>query len=266
VSEPNGYPTGVPCWVDAWRPDPEGAVAFYREIFGWEAENRAGSGASPYYVCTLNGRDVAAIGSAPAADLAPDWNTYVRVDDVEASTSAVLDAGGRIVVEPYDAHDGGRRVIVADPAGATFGLWQLGTSQGAQVVNAPGAWAMSILNTAATDDATRFYGAVLGWTTSTFDMGDLGLTMWHLPGYLGGEPDQPVPRDVVAVMMPAADGTAAHWGVNFWASDANHVAATTAELGGSVVEPPIDRPPFRETVVTDPDGATIAVSQLVREG
>src|SRR5215203_5361252 len=53
-----------------------------------------------------------------------------------------------------------------------FGVWQPGAHKGAQLVNEPGAWAMSQLNTSDTEGAKAFYGAVLGWETDTFDMGE----------------------------------------------------------------------------------------------
>src|SRR5206468_10828957 len=40
-----------------------------------------------------------------------------------------------------------RAALLSDPAGAVFGVWRPGTHRGAQLVNEPGAWAMSILNT-----------------------------------------------------------------------------------------------------------------------
>jgi predicted enzyme related to lactoylglutathione lyase len=29
------YQPGVPCWVDTVQPDVEGAVSFYKQLFGW---------------------------------------------------------------------------------------------------------------------------------------------------------------------------------------------------------------------------------------
>jgi uncharacterized protein len=264
MSERTEYPVGVPCWVDALRADPASAVAFYAAVFDWEADDRSGSSSSdPYYVCTLRGRDVAGIGPRPAADIAPWWNTYVRVGSVDAATATAVDAGGRVVLGPYASHDGGRHAIVADPAGATIGMWELGTHGGAQLVNEPSAWAMSVLNTAAVDEATRFYGAVFGWTTSVFDAGGAELTMWHRPDYVGGEPSQPVPRDVVAVLAPLPDSdAAAGWSINLWVHDADEVVARAIEHGGTVVSSPADRPPFREAVIADPEGAAVSISQL----
>jgi uncharacterized protein len=88
--------------------------------------------------------------------------------------------------------------------------------------------------------------------------------MWRLPGYLGGEPKQAVPRDVVAVMAPlTGEGVAPHWSVNLWVDDADAVAGKAAELGGDVVDAPTDGPGFRDAVLADPEGARFSVSQLI---
>jgi uncharacterized protein len=262
MSQRTDYPAGSPCWVDALQPDPKAAATFWAAIFGWELEERIGLNGGPrYYVGRLRGSEVAGIGSASTSDVSPHWKTYVRVDDVDATTATAIEAGGRLVDDNLPSFEADRRVLLADPTGATFGVSQ---GLGAQRVNEPGAWSMSMLNTGDTAAATAFYGALFGWTTSTFDAGGAELTMWHLKGYVGGEPSQPVPRDVVAAMGPLPDADApAHWNVNFWVPDADATAARAEALGGSVVVAPSDRPPFREAVVADPAGATIAVSQLV---
>ena len=56
------------------------------------------------------------------------------------------------------------------------------------------------------------------------------MLLWRLPGYVGGVPEQPVSREVVAVMAQTADGEVAHWRVDFWIADADAAAARAAEL------------------------------------
>ena len=86
------------------------------------------------------------------------------------------------------------------------------------MVNEPGAWAMSQLDTPDPDGAAAFYGAVFGWTTEAFGP----FTMFRLPGYVGGEPEQPVSREVVATMA-AADGPA-RWTPGLLGGDADAAA------------------------------------------
>jgi uncharacterized protein len=217
------------------------------------------SGTSTRYdMCQLGGRDVAAIGSPPPEGVGAAWTTYVWVDDADAAAAKAAQGGGSVVVAPFDSLDGGRMAIVADPAGAVLGLWQPGTHRGAQRVNEASAYAMSLLHTPDPEGAAAFYGALFGWTTESF--GD--ATMFRLPGFVGGEPQQPVSREVVAVMTPAGDGEPARWDVDFWIADADAAAARAPELGGAVVAGPYDTPIHREAVLADPTGATFTVSAL----
>jgi uncharacterized protein len=150
MSERDGYEPGVPCWVAAVHPDPEKAVSFYTELFGWEAANLMPPGSpGKYFVCTRRGRDVAAVGSerGGGAPAVPAWDTYILAESADDTVAKVADAGGCVIIEPFDRLDAARIAIVADPAGARFGVWQPGEHRGAQLVNEPGAWSMSQLNT-----------------------------------------------------------------------------------------------------------------------
>ena len=224
MSRRDGFGPGVPCWVDTWQPDAAGAAAFYAALFGWQTDmTDAPAGATVHVMCRLRGRDVAAIGGRPAGD-GPDlpvaWGTYVEVARTDDTVAAATAAGGTVAMAPFDSLDGGRMAVIVDPVGAPLGVWQLGRHGGAQVVNEPNAWAMSVLLCDDPEPARAFYAAVFGWEAEPFPMGDHEGTLWRLPGYVGGEPGQPVPRDVVAVMAPAF-GRPAAWVVNFWVEDAD---------------------------------------------
>jgi uncharacterized protein len=271
MSERDGYQPGVPCWIDTWQPDADAAVAFYTELFGWDAEdtmppNTPGN----HYTCRLRGRDVAAIASRPdkAPPTDPAWGTYVWVGSIDDATAKVKDAGGSVVMEPFDALDGGRIAIVADPAGAVLGVWQPGAHKGAQLVNEPGAWAMSALNTRDPEGAKAFYRAVFGWRTDAFDLEGVEVTMWRLPGYLGGQPLQPVPRDVVATMLPMGSDTPdevpPHWSVDFWVDDVDRAAEVAAGHGGKIAVAPYDIPAagLRQAVLVDPQGAPFSITRV----
>jgi len=247
MSERDGYAPGVPCWVDTWQDDADSAAAFYSGVFGWDAAR------GEYSLFQLRGRDVAGLGS-PVQN-APAWTTYVWVDSADETAAKARAAGGTIVAEPFDSLDGGRMAVIADPGGAVVAVWELGEHRGAQLVNEPGAWSMSMLSTPDAEAAATFYGEVFGWSTDSF--GD--FVMFRLEGYVGGEPAQPVPRDVIAVMAP---GEQAAWTPDFWVADADAAAARAGELGGQVVMGPFDTPVGRTAVLADPVGAVFSVSKV----
>jgi predicted enzyme related to lactoylglutathione lyase len=168
-------------------------------------------------------------------------------------------AGGTVLAGPMDLPPVGRLVVLEDPAGAAIGAFQPTGRAGAELVNEPGAWSMSALVGAELPAASAFYRAVFGWEAEEWH----GVTLFRLPGFVGGEPSQPVPRDVVAVGLPADGDGPARWEVDFWTDDADRVAATAVERGGRVLVAPHEEANFRTVVVADPGGATFSASQLL---
>jgi uncharacterized protein len=261
MSERNGFEPGVPCWVAGVHPDPAAAARFYTELFGWEAEDLMPADSSESYtVCRLRGRDVAALVSAgpTPAPPSPIWGTHVWVDSADEATAAARDAGGTVVAEPFDSPGGGRVAVIADPSDGVFGLWEPQGHEGAQLVNEPSAWAMSLLSTPDPEAAKAFYGDLFGWTTESFGP----ATLFRLSGYVGGEPSQPVPRDVIAVMV---EGEApAVWRPDFWVADIDAAVETASAQGGTTVAPPYDAAPnMKQAVLADPQGATFSITQLM---
>jgi uncharacterized protein len=259
------YPAGVPCWVETLQPEPRAALEFYAALFGW-----GGSGPGPmpgggeYFVARLNGDDAAGVASLPPGGIAePAWTTYVRVDDLEACIERARSAGGGVIVEPLAVPPAGRLAIIEGATGATFGLWEAGERPGAQRINEPGAWAISTLRTRDLTAATPFYAAVFGWQAEPFDAGEVRGVLFRLPGYVGGLPSQPVPRDVVAAAIEDTVIDGEHWSVDFWIDDVDAAIGRVTQRAGIVVRAPFDAPPFRRAVIADPAGAICTISQLV---
>jgi uncharacterized protein len=281
MPERDGYPAGVPCWVDTSQPDPDAAVAFYGALFGWEFENAMPEG-SPggYFIARVRGGDVAAVGGLPDGEPAKaTWKTYIWVDSADEAATRVRDAGGRVVTEPFDVMHAGRMAVFADREGASFCAWQAGQHRGARIVNEPGSLNFNTLSTRDVPGARAFYGKVFGW--EALELGG-GAGMWRLPGYgeflERGDPGlrkrmaesgaPPGFEDVVASLDPIGEHEAeapAQWGVTFAVEDADATAARASELGGQVLVPPLDAPWVRMTVIADPQGGTFTASKFVPE-
>ncbi|HYZ81364.1 MAG TPA: VOC family protein [Solirubrobacteraceae bacterium] len=260
MSERDGFQPGVPCWVATVQFEPERAADFYGELFGWETTNlMAPDEPGDYIICELRGRPVAAVVSQHGAPPPPQpaWGTYIQVESADETARKVAAAAGSVIGQPFDSPGGGRQAVLADPSGAVFCAWEPREHKGAQLVNEPSAWSMSSLATPDPEDAKRFYGEVFGWESEDFG----GMTVWRLPGFVGGVPQQPVPRDVVAVLLPPNDAPP-HWSVDFWVHDVDESVAKAEELGGSVVVRPFEPVPgFKSAVLADPHGAAFGVSK-----
>jgi predicted enzyme related to lactoylglutathione lyase len=271
----------VPCWIDTSQPDPAAAAEFYGSLFGWELEDVMPPDAGgQYFMARIRGLDVGAVGSIPeGAPQVATWNTYIWVDSADETAAKVREAGGNVVMEPFDVMDAGRMAVVTDPEGAMFMLWQANQNKGSQLVNEHGTNNFNNLNTRDLEGARAFYGAVFGWETLDLDG---GAVMWRLPGYgdhleeltpglRKGMEEMGAPRgfeDVVAgINQISADqpDTPAHWGLTFAVDDSDAIAAKATELGGKLLMPPFDAPWVRMAVIADPQGATFVASKFVPE-
>jgi predicted enzyme related to lactoylglutathione lyase len=271
MSKRDAYPAGVPCWVETLQPDAWAALGFYGPLLGWEFSEPSpmpGGLSGEYFLAHVEGHGVAGIGTLPELGGPPIavWNTYVCVDDADAAVGRAINAGGGLLIGPVDAFEDGRFAVIVDPAGAAFSVWEARKRAGAQLVNEPGSWAMSSLHTPDPAGASAFYGAVFGWQSEAIASGE-PVTLFRLSDYVGGNPGQPIPRDVVGVMTatgsdPAAPDVPPHWNVNLRVYNTDAVAAHAARLGGTVLMGPIDTPSLRSAVLLDPQGAAFSVSQL----
>lgn len=110
-------------WRDLMTDDTERARKFYADVIGWTTEVMD-IGKGPYIVLKTGDRPVAGImGKPPEASGAPTaWTTYVTVDDVDARTARVADAGGAVIVAPVDIPTVGRMAVIQDPTGGVIGI------------------------------------------------------------------------------------------------------------------------------------------------
>ncbi|WP_434742504.1 VOC family protein [Micromonospora sp. SH-82] len=252
-------PPGVPCWADLATADLAAAKRFYTELFGWTGRVTPQPEAGGYTTFLLDGLAAAGVGPPATPEQVPIWSTYVATDDPELVATRVEAAGGQVVVPPLQIFDQGRMAVFADPAGATFSVWQPMEMRGAEVFNAPGAMSWTELVTPDPEGAKTFYELVFGWQPEDHSTDPVTYTGWRCG-------DQ-----VVAGMMPPigdgfSAGLPAYWSVYFAVADADAAAVRATELGGDVLVPPMDAPAGRTAALRDPQGALFWIVTLRPEG
>ena len=251
MPEQTKYAAGTPSWVDLSSPDVEASVAFYSGLFGWKGDTDPNPEAGGYTMFSLDDNSVAGLGPLQDPNQPPSWSTYVTVDDADATAKAVADAGGVVVMEPFDVLDAGRMAIFVDPTGAHISTWQPKAHPGAGLVNEPGSLCWNELVTRDLDGAKAFYKKVFGWEGDTGKADGMAYTEWKLDGEtIGGMLEM---GDQFPAEVPA------HWLVYFAVDDTDTTVTTAGELGGSVTVPATDIPPGRFAILNDTHGAHFAV-------
>jgi uncharacterized protein len=269
MTNERSYPAGVPCWVDTDQPDMDAARHFYAGLFGWTFSDAIPADAPvTYLIASIEGADVAAIGPAEGGAA---WNTYIAVDDADTVAASVHAAGGTVAVGPVDAGPGGRLAGCVDPRGAQFRLWQPRRRLGAQIVNAPGSWNFSDLNTGDAAAAEAFYAPLFGW-----ELTDVGFgTMIRRPGYgdhlaatvdpgirerQDGISAPPGFEDAIGWLIPLDEGSD-HWHVTFTVADRDDSVAVAEKLGATVISSE-DTEWTKSALIRDPQGAELTLSQF----
>ena len=163
----DGAPLGAPCWIDLTSSDLERAQDFYGTVFGWTFESQ-GPEVGGYITASKDGRRVAGMLANVRQWPFPDgWSTYFHTADVDATLSAVIEAGAKVRLGRMQLPARGVMAAATDPSGAAFRLWQPLEAAGFEAVSEPGAPVWHQLTTADESQALDFYRQVFGWQSET---------------------------------------------------------------------------------------------------
>lgn len=124
VTDPNTL-----CWTELYTTDPERSNAFYRSVFGWEADDvpmkdftytvvrptGTGEGASQGGIMGMNEEML-------SAGVPSNWQPYFEVTDCDAVVAKALEKGATSPMPGEDVEGVGRIAVLIDPFGAVFAL------------------------------------------------------------------------------------------------------------------------------------------------
>jgi uncharacterized protein len=113
-------------WTELLAPDTERAAAFYASAFGWSRSPWPLADGSTYHLFQ-SGEEPAGGMIAITPEMGavrPCWVSYFRVEGCDVTAARCAELGGRVSMPPQDVADVGRFAVLADPAGAHFGIMQ----------------------------------------------------------------------------------------------------------------------------------------------
>lgn len=111
-------------WSSLLTRDPDAEAAFYQAVFGYEVFALPSDDGLEHLLLSTNNYARASSNALPpkASKLHPHWLNYVRVISAADAVAKVKSLGGRVLVAQYPDRHGVLVAVVADPAGAPFGL------------------------------------------------------------------------------------------------------------------------------------------------
>jgi len=249
--------TGTFCWIELGTSDPAAAKAFYSKLWGWKDQDLPMPGMdAPYTMFGLGEKKtVAGMYKLPPQmqGVPPHWLGYVQVEDVDAMQKKAEGLGGKTMAPPMDVADMGRMVVLQDPTGAVFALWQVkgGGETFADQVHGNRCWCEVLTHNV--DRAGKFYTELFGWKIKTQDFGGQA---YHT--FLQGEV-------MVGGMMAISKDwgqVPSNWMIYFQSDDCDKSVSLVQTGGGKPMMPAFEMEGVgRVAVVMDPQGAVFGFVQ-----
>ena len=240
-------------WYELMTADAPAAIAFYKQVVGWGAQD-AGMPDAAYTLMMVGDARVAGVMQTPdelkAIGAPSGWSGYIAVDDVDAMAARVLAAGGKVLRPAEDIPgDHGRFAVVADPQNASFMLFKPSRSE--PPAEAPGTVGWHELRAMDGAAVFDFYAALFGWTKGQgMDMGPLGIyQIFEIDGVPSG-----------AIMTKELDAPSPGWRYYFNVDAIDAAMARLEKLGGTVTMAPNEVPGgIWVAHARDPQGAVFAL-------
>lgn len=117
---------GEPCWFELMTTDTAKAQAFYEALLGWTSESMDMGEAGSYTMFSNGDQPHGGMMQMGAEfkGVPSHWSTYFAVESCDVTAAKAEELGGKIFVPPSDIPGKGRFALLADPAGATFAIYQ----------------------------------------------------------------------------------------------------------------------------------------------
>ncbi len=109
-------------WNELMTSDPEGALAFYSDRFGWTKASEMDMGPMGKYHLLDHGYGLGGVMKKPDEMPISAWTFYFRVPDIDDAVATIKAKGGNIIVEPMEIPGGDFTTSGFDPLGAYFSI------------------------------------------------------------------------------------------------------------------------------------------------
>jgi uncharacterized protein len=119
-----GSMSGPVAWHELTAEDPEAALRFYKDIFGWDVlgTHAMGGEVGTYHLFGIGSTQMGGAFKRAAESTRPRWLLYVHVPGVTAAVASVLAAGGKVLSGPHQVPGGNWVAQVVDSHGVHLAI------------------------------------------------------------------------------------------------------------------------------------------------
>ena len=242
-----------PAWIDLAAKDAAAERLFYARLFDWDIEVNPDPQYGGYAIARIDGDDVAGIGPAMSPGQPTAWSLYIGSDDLGGLSKRITDAGGTVVMAPFDVGDQGRMAAYQDPSGAFISAWH-GTRMGGFQTQGPNSFGWAEVNAHGVEKVVPFYQQVFGWAPKTSGSGRDAYTEFLIDG------ESTLGATEMCPAFPAS--VPSHWLIYFTVDDVDAAHKKAIEAGASELVAPMDFSFGRMSIVSDPEGAVFGLLTL----
>lgn len=117
---------GAWIWSSLLTRNLDAEAAFYQSVFGYDVFELESDDGQEHVILSTDDYARASVNALPgdSAHRHPHWLNFVRVADASDAATKAVALGGSVLVPPRVDRHGGKLAVIADPAGAPFGVME----------------------------------------------------------------------------------------------------------------------------------------------
>lgn len=241
------YTTHTFCWHGILSPDTAAAETFYTSVLGWTATTIPMGEAEATMMAPPDGIPRVHL-SPPEPGTPAHWDSFLRVEDVDATTAQAVANGGALLVPPMDIAPG-RFSVVTSPSGAPLHLFREAGDDSTDHPDGPGSIHWTELHSHDVDKDLAWLTSTFGFTTEILPMpmGDYHV-LKTADGLAGG------------VMKAAMEQAPSMWLTWVKVEDVDTTSTNVRAAGGQIHADAWDVPGVgRMAIAADPTGGVFGI-------
>jgi predicted enzyme related to lactoylglutathione lyase len=117
-------------WSALLAQDPDREATFYQAIFRYDLFDLPREDGAAHVILSSEEYARAAVNPLPSGGhRRPHWLNFIRVLNADDAAAKAVSLGGKVLVAPFEDRHGGKVAVIADPAGAPFGVMEWSDSE-----------------------------------------------------------------------------------------------------------------------------------------